>query len=95
VGGGMIIVPILLKSGFNRREAHACAVYVIFPVCVFSTIFCLKSGLIQIGEILFISVFGMIGAVCGSILLKYINMQLLKKIFGFFSIWAALRLLFK
>ena len=35
-GGGMLAVPLLKKFGYAEKMAHATAILVILPVCLFS-----------------------------------------------------------
>lgn len=35
-GGGMLAVPLLQKTGWNEKEAHATAILLILPISLFS-----------------------------------------------------------
>ena len=35
-GGGMLAVPLLKKTGYQEKQAHATAILVILPVSIFS-----------------------------------------------------------
>ena len=45
-GGGMILVPMLVQSGMERKRAFATSVAVILPLCVLSAgVYWLRGGL--------------------------------------------------
>ena len=44
-GGGMLAVPLLQKSGYDEKTAHATAILVILPVSVFSFLLYFFRGL--------------------------------------------------
>ena len=83
-GGGMIAVPLLLKSGLKRKEAHANAVAGILPITLLSV----RASLIFIPT-------GVAGALLGTYCLKKISPLWLKRIFGAFMVYAGVRLLLK
>ena len=94
-GGGMLIVPSLISSGFSRKKAHANSVCIIFCICLVSTFVYLRSGSVSIADSFPYLIWGILGSFIGSILLQKINQNVLRKLFGCFSIWAAYRLLTK
>ncbi len=94
-GGGMIIVPVLGKTGLKPRKAHATSVCVILPICIVSSILYLTSGRVQISDAAPYLLWGAVGSVVGSILLTKINDVWLKRIFGVLMIWAAFRMLIR
>ncbi len=38
-GGGMLAVPLLVKTGYEEKQAHATAILVILPICFSSFLF--------------------------------------------------------
>ena len=94
-GGGMLAVPVLNKSGMNKKEAHANAVAVIFPLSVISAVTYLLRGEVKINEALPFIPAGVIGAVLATLILKKISPKALKIIFGGFMLWAGVRMLIK
>ena len=94
-GGGMIIVPVLGKTGLKPQKAHATSVCVILPICIVSSILYLTSGRVQISDAAPYLLWGAVGSVIGSILLTKINDVWLKRIFGILMIWAAFRMLIR
>lgn len=93
-GGGMVLVPMLLKSGLDRRSAHATSVCIIFTICIFSAFMYISSGKVSISDATPYLLWGIIGAIIGSLVLPKINQNLLRKIFGVLLIWAAYRMVF-
>lgn len=94
-GGGMIIVPMLLKSGLSRKQAHATSVCIILPICIFSSIIYLINGRVILNDVLPYMVWGILGSITGALVLAKINQNLLRRIFGLLIIWAAIRLLIR
>jgi uncharacterized membrane protein YfcA len=94
-GGGMIAVPILKRSGLCQNEAHASAVAVILPLTVISAVMYLHFDYVALPDIYPYMLLGIAGAVFGSLLLPKIPANLLKKIFGFFMMYAGVRMIFR
>ena len=94
-GGGMVVVPSMVRAGFSRQEAHANSVCVILCICTASAFIYIKSGNLSLFDALPYMPYGILGSVLGSLLLPKINHNILKKMFGCFSIWAAYRLIAK
>lgn len=92
-GGGMIIVPVLGKTGLEPKKAHATSVCIILPICIVSSILYLTSGRVQISDATPYLLWGVLGSIIGSFLLTKINDVWLKRIFGALMIWAAVRML--
>ena len=94
-GGGMIAVPILKKSNFSQKQAHANAIAIILPISVLSASLYLYKDYVKISDALPFIPSGIIGALIGTFLLKKISPLWLKRIFGGFMIYAGIRLLLK
>lgn len=93
-GGGMIIVPMLTKFiGIDRKTAHANAVFIIFVLCIVSSMLYLNSHIFSYYEVLPYLPLGIVGSILGSYLLPKIDKKVLRIMFGIFSIWAAFRLI--
>ena len=90
----MILVPSLTRCGIERKRAHATCVCVIFALCAFSAALYLRAGRVSFADISPYIVWGIFGAIAGSLILPKINQRLLKKVFGAFMIWAAYRMVF-
>ena len=93
-GGGLICVPLLMKMGFERKDAHANAVAVIFPITFISAVNYLFLGHVKISDSIIYLPGGIVGAVLGTCIMKKISPSLIKKLFGGFMIWAGWRLIF-
>lgn len=93
-GGGVVAVPILEKAGCPPNEAHATSVALIFLLSLLTAAFYgFTDGLDFDGAWKYIP-WGVIGAVTGSIFLKKIKAQWLKRLFGGVVTAAAVRMLF-
>lgn len=93
-GGGVIAVPILEKEGCPPNEAHATSVALIFLLSLLTAAFYgFTGGLDFDGAWKYIPC-GVIGAVTGSIFLKKIKAQWLKRLFGGVVTAAAVRMMF-
>ena len=94
-GGGMIIVPMLVKSGLERKKAHATSVCIILPICIFSATMYLNAGSVTLSDSYPYLLWGVIGSVIGAWILPKINQNLLKKIFSILMLWASYRMLIR
>ena len=94
-GGGMIAVPLLKKMNLEQKEAHANAIAVILPISILSAILYLYKDYVNLSDALPYIPTGILGAVLGTYFLKKISPLWLKRIFGFFMIYAGVRLLLK
>lgn len=92
-GGGLICVPLLMKNGMERKQAHANAVVVILAVCLVSAAGYLWAGRVEMRSILPYLPGGLAGALVGTQILKKINPDLIRRIFAVFMLWAGGRLL--
>lgn len=93
-GGGMVIVPMLRKSGLSVVKSHATSVAVILPICVLSAGLYLFRGSVTIGQSLPYLPWMLAGSVIGSWALPRLNRMLLRRLFGALMLWAAWRMLF-
>jgi uncharacterized membrane protein YfcA len=92
-GGGLACVPLLMKMGFPRKEAHANAVAVIFPITLVSAINYLLRGYVTVEQSFIYLPSGILGALVGTYIMKKISPHLIKKIFALFMIWAGWRMI--
>ena len=91
-GGGLAAVPLLHHAGLDTKESHATSIAVILPISVFSLIFYLTAGHVSLSDSLIFLPGSLIGAVMGGLLMRKIPPIWLRRIFGGFLIWAAVRL---
>lgn len=94
-GGGIIAVPILRKSGLSPKQSHANAVAAILPISILSGILYIANGKVQFSDVSPYILWGLIGSVLGTFVLKKISVSWLKRIFGIFVIYAGIRLILK
>lgn len=92
-GGGLVCVPLLTKSGFEQKKAHANAVAIVMCITVVSAAGYLMKGSVKITEPLIYLPGGLLGAALGTVFLSKINAKWIKKIFGLMMIWAGWRLM--
>lgn len=93
-GGGVVAVPILEKEGCPPNEAHATSVALIFLLSLLTAAFYGFSGVLDFAGAWKYVPWGVFGAVTGSIFLKRIKAQWLKRLFGGVVTAAAVRMLF-
>ena len=94
-GGGMVAVPLLKKDSMNQTQAQASAIAVILPLTITSIIAYYLTDKIDISDSFEYLIPGVVGAVCGALLLPKIPIKILKKIFAGFMIWAGIRMMIK
>ena len=94
-GGGIITVPILRKAGLEAKQSHANAVAVILPVSILSGVLYLVNGKVQFSDVSPYILWGLIGSVLGTFMLKKISPLWLKRIFGIFVIYAGVRMILR
>lgn len=94
-GGGIIAVPLLEKSGLQKKEAHANAVAVILPISILSGVLYIVKDYVNLKSALPYIPTGLIGALLGTVILRKISTDILKKIFGAFMVYAGVRLLLR
>jgi uncharacterized membrane protein YfcA len=94
-GGGMVIVPMLEKSGLKPAESHATSIAIILPLCIVSVFIYVQKSSFNINEALPFVPAGLAGALAGSLLLPHIPEKLLRRIFGLFMLYAGYKLLMR
>ena len=94
-GGGLVCVPLLMKSGMKRKQAHANAVTIILAICIASAAGYLMAGRVKLTDCFIYLPGGLAGALTGTLILKKIKPDLIRRIFAVFMIWAGWRLIFK
>jgi uncharacterized membrane protein YfcA len=95
-GSGNVIVPVLEKYyDMEEKNSHATSVFIVFFVCISSTFLYLINGQFDMFDALPYIIYGIPGAVLGTIILSHINQKILRKIFSIFIIFAGARMLFK
>ena len=94
-GGGTIVVPFLedfLK--LNPKKAHATAILIIFIFTAVSLLFYGFSDTLDYSLALKVSAGGILGGYLGAKFLNKLSFKTIHKIFGFFMMVAAVRMVF-
>ena len=92
-GGGVAAVPLLERSKLEQRKCHATSVVLIFILSLFSAgMYALKGSLDVVTAAEFIPA-GLLGALVGAVLLKKIQNNHLKRIFGAVILISAIRMI--
>ena len=94
-GGGMIVVPLLMKILFlEPQKAHATALLIILPLSIVSSLLYAVFGNfnLQVGIPVLLGV--TIGGVVGALLLKKISSRWIVIIFSIVMIFAGVKMLF-
>lgn len=95
-GGGILVVPALVfLLGVKDYKAHATAISIIFPLSIISTLIYLKNNIVKLNIAMIIALGGVIGSIIGAKLLKKMPILVLRKIFGGFIIYTAIRMISK
>lgn len=94
-GGGMLTVPLYKKIGMNQKDAQINAVATILPITIISAFIYLLNGNVKFSDTYIYIVPGLLGSVLGTFVIRKTSNKILTIFFGFFMIWAGLRLFFK
>lgn len=93
-GGGMVAVPIL-KRRLDTRLAHANSVCIILPISIVSAVNYMCSGRVSIPDAAPYMLWGVLGAILGTILLQKVSAVFLQKLFALLMLWAGFRMVFR
>ena len=93
-GGGMILVPLLIRFGkLKDKEAFSSSLFIILPLCLFSLlVYGLRSS-IPFQDALPYLLGGLVGGLLGGILFRRASSTLLHRILGLIILWGGIRLL--
>lgn len=94
-GGGMIAVPVLKSRGKSQKEAQACTVAVILPLCIISAVIYYLRGYYSLTYALKYVPFAFLGGITGAVALKKIPDRILKRIFSFLMLYMGIRMLLR
>lgn len=85
MGGGTILIFLLtFMLGIEQHTAQATNLIFFIPTAIVAIIVNLKNRNIDTKLAIFISVFGILGAIIGANISIHINVQILKRCFGIF-----------
>ena len=94
-GGGMIVVPMLIKFlKFKTKDAHATAILIILPLSIVSGLLYLSFGNFNLGIGGAVSIGVVVGGAIGAILLSKISSKWVGVIFSVLMAVAGVKLAF-
>ncbi len=97
-GGGMILVPmfegLVTQNGkkTEQKTAHATTVFVVLFLSAVSVCFYIFGADLKVVSAIPFAIGGVLGAIPGAFFLKKIKPALLKRIFGGFLVFAAIKM---
>lgn len=96
IGGGIIIIPLLVALlGFSQQSAQGTSLgLLLLPVGILAVMNYYKAGLVDIKSVLIMSITFVIGSYLSSKMAIDLPEALLKKIFGVFLLFYAMKLFF-
>ncbi len=85
IGGGAILIPSLtIILGVAQRDAQNINLIYFIPTAAIALVTHFKSGNIETRKLPTVILFGLAGAVAGSLIAVRLDQAVLKRIFGFF-----------
>ncbi|EMJ5760423.1 sulfite exporter TauE/SafE family protein [Clostridioides difficile] len=91
MGGGTILIPALvLLAGIDTKIAQSVNLLSSIPMTLIALAIHIKNKNVIFKLVIPIVVFGVLGAVFGSLLANYLSSDILKKIFGIFLLLVGL-----
>lgn len=94
-GGGMVAVPLLKALGVEDKKSHATSILVISSLSVLTIFMYLRSGGVSLNQALPYLPGGIVGAVCGALLLKRLPTKWIRLVFSGIILYSAVRLFFR
>ena len=91
-GGGMLAVPLLQKSGYSEKSAHATAILVILPICLSSFLLYFFRGFYDFSVFIPTALGVTVGGVLGAKLLKILPEKIVRIVFAGLQLIAGLYL---
>lgn len=93
-GGGMLAVPLLTKTGYEEKTAHATAILIILPVSLFSFLFYFWQGFYDFSVLVPTALGVTAGGFLGAYFLDKLPINIIRVIFGVLQVLAGGYLLF-
>ena len=85
IGGGAILIPaVTMLYDINQQQAQNVNLIYFIPTAVIALITHFKNGNIEKPVLKKLIIYGMLGAVAGSLIAVNISADLLRRLFGFF-----------
>lgn len=92
-GGGMLAVPLLQRTGYSEKSAHATAILVILPVSFFSFLLYYFSGFSDFSVLIPTAIGVSVGGFLGSVLLKILPTKTVTLVFTALQLIAGISLM--
>ncbi len=93
-GGGMVVVPMLIHFlKYEKKQAHATAIFIILPLSILSGILYATYGNFNFYTTLYVGIGVIVGGVLGALLLKKLSSKYVTWIFSLIMLIAGLKLL--
>lgn len=90
-GGGMVLVPLLTKTGLTAKQVFPCSVVIILPICIISLL--LGGGQIPWSTALPYLIGSAAGGIGAGLLGKKIPVLWLHRALGLLILWGGVRYL--
>lgn len=94
-GGSVLIIYLVNFLGLPQKQAQGINLIFFIPCALLSVISYKRSGMLNLRRTLPVTLFSVLGAIVGFIILKFIPTDLLSKFFGGFLVFFGLFQLFK
>ncbi len=94
-GGSVLIIYLVNYLGLPQKQAQGINLIFFIPCALLSVITYRKRGMVKLRRTLPITVFAVVGASVGFIILKFIPTHILSKLFGGFLVTFGIIQLFK
>ena len=92
-GGGTVLVPCLVfLMDVEDHKAHATAIAIILPLSILSSIIYYRHNVVDISLTANVAIGSVLGGIVGSMSLKKLPVNILRKFFGVIMIVAAVRM---
>lgn len=92
--GGIIAVESMERQSMEDKNAHATALFVIFPISILSAILYIRAGYFQWEPVLYTGIGALAGGVAGALALKKLNTALINWLFTVIIFVTGVRMLF-
>lgn len=89
-GGGMLAVPLLQKTGYQEKSAHATAILVILPVSLFSFLLYFIRGFYDFSVLIPTAIGVTVGGFVGAKLLQALPEKIVRAVFAGLQLIAGL-----
>lgn len=95
-GGGMILVPLLIRwCGLRDKEAFATAISIILPLCLVSIAVHAMQAPLPLRDAWPYLAGGLAGGILAGLLFKKVSATLLHRLLGALILWGGIRLLLR